>query len=349
MRWPLALLPLAVAGCAHTAGARFDADVSPVLPSPRGEVYTRVPAEPNDPLVASVVGGLPWDEALSGVATAVALAENSGDGMDSCRLRWLAVLAGYPFAPDGWLSTLVPQGQVPTDLIEVARGHARRSADIGLVRARVGEQDRWVLVAARPNGALPVLPRELAVGDDLALGEGDWEVADPLGELRPPAATVRLDTPGEWLVGLRGVDGRFVAALPVYVDATPPELPPARCEVGAGTAEQRAAAFVAGVRGRYGFDPLARDPALDSVARARLRAFVAGDPLPDARSQLQAAGYIGVPVAAGACVASTVEACLSELWWSPADRGPLVGDLADYGLAVWEGEGTVRIVLLGAG
>lgn len=338
-----------LAGCAHTGAARIDPDLLPVLPSPRADLYTRAPGTPRDPLVASVADGLPWDEALSGVASAVALADLSGEKVDDCRLRWMAVLAGYPYPVRGWLAASTAKGEVPERLLEEARAYAARGrVDIGLVRAREDEIDRWVLVVGDHTAEIPAVPRELRLGEEVSLAGMSWVGSDPLGEVRALDGTLVADIPGEWLLAARA-GGRTVASFPVYVGDKPPEMPPLQCDARAGAPEQRVSAMVADLRSRYQYAPLARDPALDSVARARLRALAAGGDVPDARAQLRAAGFVGVPVAAGECRAATVEACVSNMWWSPEDRGALVGDLADYGVAVEEGKDGVRVVILGAG
>lgn len=342
-----AALALSV-GCARATGPRVDPESMPSLPSHRADLYTRAPGTPSDPLVAAVARGLPWDEALSGVGTAIALAEIGGERIDACRLRWMAVHAGWPHPVRGWLAATVAKGEVPERLLEEARSRASRGADIGLVRARVTDGDRWVLVVADRVGAVPAVPREVSTGTEIALGAGAWTVADPLGELRDVDGTLLADAPGEWL--LQAWDGdRAIATFPVYVGEAPPELPPYACAVGTGDPEARAVAGLAAVRDAYGYAALSRDPALDSVARARLRDWSGGQELPPARDQLRAAGFIGVPVAAGACRAATVEACLEAMWWSPEDRGALVGDLADFGLAIETSGGEVRVVLVGAG
>ena len=334
--------------CATTRPARVDPSVTPMLPSPRGDLYTRAPGMPNDPLVASVAGGLPWDETLSGVATAVALAHVAKEPVDACRVRWMAVLAGYPYPVRGWRTADAALGEVPEPLLAEARAQAARRVDVGLVRARDGEVDRWVLVVGERTADLPPIPREVPVGDTVTLGAGSWVVSDALGELRAAEGTFVADTPGEWLVAARA-GATTLAAFPIYVGETSPKAPPLGCLAGTGDAASRADTALVGLRATYAFPAVARDPALDSVARARLRAYAAGETLPNARDQLRAAGVIGVPVAAGACRAATVEACLAAMWWSPEDRGALVGDVAEYGLALEESRGEVRMVVVGAG
>ncbi len=339
---------LLIFGCATTGALRVDPDVLPVLPSPRADQYTRVPGASRDPLVASVSDGLPWDEALSGVAGAVALAELEGETVDACRLRWMAILAGYPYPLLARASVSVPEGEVPATLVAEARKQAGARVDVGLVRARGRDTDRWVLVVGEHTAELPAIPREVARGEVVTLGAGDWSVSDPFGQLRPVAGSFVADAQGEWMLSAR--DGaRTIATFPVYVDEEARALPPFACTAASGDPLAQATGIVRAVRAGYGFTDLTRDPALDSVARARLRALLAGGPVPDARAQLRAAGFIGVPVAAAACSGATVEACLSQIWWSPEGRGALVGDLADVGIAVESSGGDVHMVVLGAG
>ena len=51
---------------------------APILPAPDGEFYATGTSEPRDPLIAQAVSvGLPWQESLSGAATALALEQPS--------------------------------------------------------------------------------------------------------------------------------------------------------------------------------------------------------------------------------------------------------------------------------
>jgi hypothetical protein len=343
----LALL-LLLSACAHVA-PHFDVDALPVLPSPRGDLYARVPGTPRDPLVASVAGGLPWDEALSGVAASVALAEVAGQPVDLCQLRWMAVLAGYPYPLVARSSAAVPLGQVPQALVAEAQAQRGKQVDVGLVRARGGETDHWVLLVGEHHAEIPPVARDVSVGDTVPLGGAvDWVVSDPLGDHRSVEGELHPDLAGEWMLSAR-VDGTPVATFPLYVGVSPPEVPPMRCDAHDGGLVDRAGATVAAVRAAYGYTPMEHDSGLDSVARARLRDFAAGHPLPDAAVQLRSAGYLGVPVAGAECKASTVEACLEKVWWSPEGRGALVGDLDAYGVAVQDTGAGVLLVLLGAG
>ena len=332
---------LTLLACVHTRPPRIDPDVMPVLPAPRGDVYTRGVDRPNDPLVATVVDGMRWTETLSGAAAAGALAMIGGETLDLCKVRWYAVLAGYPYPVLGWLTLAVPKGELPEKLLEAAR--ARSGKDIGLIRARAGEQDRWVLIVGDPGPMFPALARELELGSSVSLGPGAWTASDPYGEPRQVAETLRLDVPGEWMIG------QGATSFPVYVGESPPERPPMVCAVGAGTAEERAEATINTMRTTYAYEPMKRDGALDSVARVRLREELAGGEKHDAAEQLRAAGYVNVPVAAATCRANTVEACLADIWASPAERAVIVGDLVEYGVASAVVGEQVVMVVVGAG
>jgi len=268
--------------------------------------------------------------------------------VDPCRLRWMAVLAGYPYPLVARASASVPKGELPETLVASARKQAGARVDVGLVRARGRDTDRWVLLVGEHTTELPVIPREVARGDVVTLGPGEWAVSDPFGDLRAVDASFVADASGEWMVAAR--DGaRTLASFPIYVDEAARPLPPLACRAGGGDPLSQASDIVRAVRAGYGYASLTRDPALDSVARARLRALLAGGPVPEARDQLRAAGFIGVPVAAASCVGATVEGCLSQIWWSPEGRGALVGDLADVGIAVESRDGDIHMVVLGGG
>jgi hypothetical protein len=335
------MLSLLALACVHPRPPRVDPDVMPVLPAPRGDVYTRGLDRPNDPLVASVIDGMRWTETLSGAAAAAGLAMIGGETLDLCKVRWLAVLAGYPHPVTGWLTLAVPKGELPEKLLEAAR--ARPDKDIGLIRARAGEQDRWVLLVGASGPAFPAMAREVALGATVTLGPGVWSVSDAFGEVRVVTDTVRLDVSGEWMFGLGST------SFPVYVDERPPERPPLVCAAVDGSAEDRAGAGIAAVRAAYAYEPVRRDGALDSVARVRLREELAGGEKHDAREQLRAAGYVDVPLAAATCRAATVEACLADIWSSPSQRGAIVGDIVEYGVATALVGEQVVMVLVGAG
>lgn len=349
------LLPRTIAaaflltGCAAHRPPRVDPDVAPVLPAPRGDVYARGPASPRDPLVASIAAGLPWDEVLSGAAAGVALAVLAGDPADAPHVRWKAIVAGYPYPVVARSVARVAHGEVPAALVEEARSRTGRDVDLGLVRARGQRDDVWVLLVGERRADLAPFPRELRVGEAITPAPGvRWTVADPAGEAWDVDGAFVPDMVGEWLVRVR-VDDVPVAVVPLYVGVDTPEAPPLARDGAGSTPEAQARALVNALRASADLSPLAQDPALDSVARARLRATLAGQPLPDARGQLAAAGYLDVPVAGAECRAATVAACLDQVWWSVERRAVFYGDLSDVGVAVEADAQGVQVVLLAAG
>jgi hypothetical protein len=260
----------------------------------------------------------------------------------------MAVTAGYPYPLLARSAAWVDRGQLPEALLAEARSHADDPVDIGLIRARTGEKDRWVLLVGEHRGDIPPVPRVVGVGATVALGSGDWAVSDPLGNLREVNGAFKADLEGEWMVGAR-LGGKPLATFPVYVGNPPPVKPPLQCSVTSGTLDERVGRAVEDVRAWYGFASLEHDGSLDSVARARLRQRLAGDELPPVEEQLARAGFVDVPVAGAECVAPTVEACLEKIWWTPERRAVLVGDLAAYGVAVQQTDRDVVMVLVGAG
>jgi hypothetical protein len=321
-------------------------DVVPTLPNPRGEVYAAVPATPKDPLVAQAARGLPWDEALSGAATGLALAALAGEAPDAREARWRAIVAGYPYPVVGRAMAKAGIGEIPTGLIDEARRAA--GDDVGLVRARGEDGDLWVLLVGRRRAPVPPLAREARIREVVPLGAGDWVVSDADGDVRRPDGELVLDEPGEWLLRLEA-DGVPVATFPMYVAAPTPETPPVVAVTGTVDWDAEVRATVDASRARVGLGPLGDEPALDSVARARLRLFVEGKPLPSAPQQLRAAGFVGVPVAGAECRAGTVAECLDAIWWDPARRGVLVGEHAALGVAAQETDGKVALAIVAAG
>ena len=66
----------------------------PILPSFKASVYTLAPSLPRDPLVRELLTGLPYDEALAGAASALALALGQGDAIDSTDVNWACMING---------------------------------------------------------------------------------------------------------------------------------------------------------------------------------------------------------------------------------------------------------------
>jgi len=317
----------------------------PRLAAPVGDLYTRLAAVPSDPLVATAMGGRPWDEVLAGVAAAIALQLGEGRVSDRYAVRWHAVRAGYPYPVGSVWTRSVAEDQVPPDL-PAALAALPAGVDVGLARARGPAGDNWVLLAARPGVAVvPRLAREQSVGT--AVSAVGMVVSDPLGQLRPSAASVVLDQPGEWMFQARDASG-VVATLPVWVGETTPEAPPVVPVASSTGDDADAFAILGDVWGWYGRNPPARDPVLDSVARARLRDALERRPAPDAARQLRVAGFVGEPGAAATCRAPDVTACLDSVWWSPEARAVVAAGYPLVGLAAARLDEEVVLVVVGA-
>lgn len=343
------LAALLLACVATSRPPRVDPEVLPTLPSPRGDVYGHGAATPKDPLVARVAEGVTWDEALSGAAAGVALALLSGQPADAATVRWKAVLAGYPYPVVAKTVAVSDHGEVPGALVAEARRQAGEGIDLGIVRARGREQDVWVMLVGERRAELPPVPREVAVGDAIALGAGaEWTVADPFGAVRRVAGDLVADAEGEWLLRAT-VGGDVVATFPVYAGTRTPEAPPLAVTASGATPEALARATVDAVRDAYGLAPYAADAALDSVARSRMRTLREGGEPPAAEGQLRAAGFVDGAVAGAWCRAATVNACLDQLWWSVERRGVLVGDYGSVGVAAATEGAEVVLSLVVAG
>lgn len=320
----------------------------PRLPAPVASVYTHVVGTPGDPLVAAAMAGLPWEEALAGAASGVALDLLAGKQVSTYDLRWRAVLAAYPYPVVERATARVAVGEVPQDLVTHAQERAKAGADVGLVRARDKDGDLWVLLVGDRRGELGRIPREYAVGESVGLGGATWVVSDPLGQLRPAGTSLTLDMAGEWLVQARDARGA-IATMPLYVGVPTPQEAPILNDAQGASVVSQAQDLLGALWRWYGRDSAEFGTTLDAVARVRLGGVLAGSTLPAVGDQARSAGYIGVPVAGSECRATDIAACLDGIWWSPERRAVLVGDFEELGIAAEARDGQVVMALVGAG
>lgn len=340
---------LLLAACAKPAPPPEAVDPgNPRLPAPRATVYAHVAAAPTDPLVASALGGAGWDEALAGTAAGVALDLLADKPVDAYALRWRAVLAAYPYPVIERAVARTPAGEVPAELSAHARARAAEGHDVGLVRARDDEGDLWVLLVGDRRGDIGRVPRELGVGESISVAGARFVIADPDGDVRPIDARLTFDVAGEWLLQARD-DRGVVATVPLYVGVPTPEEPPILDDARGDALDAQVRDLLGALWRWYGEEPATMGTNLDVVARARLKALQAGEPLPPVESQTRAAGYGALPAAAAECQAASVAACLDGMWWSPERRGVLVGGYEELGIAVTTGAEGVVIALVGAG
>jgi hypothetical protein len=342
---PASLACLALVGCVHPAPpvAVVDPGGAPHLPAPVADLYVHHVGTPVDPLVTQLLGARPWEEVLSGAATALALKIAARESTDVVAARWAAVRAGYPYPVDRLVVMHAPHDAVPA-LVLPATG------DVGLVRARGPDDDIWVLLVGRGGAALPPIPREAQVGDALRLGDHAWRAAGPDGTVHDVADTLVFNHAGEWLLEARSADG-VIANLPVYVGQPMPEVSPLLSVLTGQDPEEATFNAVAVAWKWYGRAAPQRDSGMDSVARVRLReteAARAGGPAgaPPA-TLLRRAGFMEGGDGSE-CRAATLLDCLEQMWWSADQRAVFAGDYRSVGVAMATEAGGVHVVVMAA-
>lgn len=326
--------------CAHTGPGK--AAPQPRVPSLRSADYVHVESRPSDPVVAKAWKH-PIDESLAGAAGAVAIDLGSDGVLGPGELKWRATLAGYPWPIVEARVARVPLDEVAADLLVTAEGYAGK--DVGLVRARGQAFDQWVLLVGGRRGTLPSIPREPRVGYALQVPGLTLRAVGPDGARVDGSDALPLPVAGEWLVEVADGAG-VVATFPLYVGGTTPAAPPFGAMLGAeeaGDLNEELLLQLDTLDGWYGRAAAERDPALDAVARARLRTFLAGKPLPAAQGQLAAAGYFGGT--SGECRGPSVAECLDAMWWSIEGHAALGGEWGTVGMAVAPTKEGVAVVV----
>ncbi|MSQ01080.1 MAG: hypothetical protein EXR71_04180 [Myxococcales bacterium] len=336
MRW------LFLLACVTTGSSSGTRPPQPRVPSLQSPNYVHVESRVRDVVVARAWPHL-VDESLAGAAGAVAIDLSERRIVDAQALRWRAILAGYPWAIGEARFATAAFDEAPADL--VASAAARLGHDIGLVRARGRDGDHWVLLVGERRGTLPSIPREPALGQELSFPDLTVKAVAPDGAPVTAAGALVVDQRGEWLVQLRDDIG-LVATFPLYVAGRTPQTPPFYGALGAeeaGDLDEELLLRMDGLDRWYQRAAAERDPALDAVARGRLRAFLSGQTLPPAETQLAAAGFFGG--ASGECRARTVVDCLDGIWWSLSGHDALAGNWGTIGLAVQTTSGGVAVAV----
>ena len=294
-------------------------------------MYVHAEAPSTDAFVARV-WGRPVDESLSGAAGAIALQLLREPSLDPADLRWKAILAGYPWPIARAQTQRVGEDEVPTEVLAVA--DASGAADLGLVRARGSSGDQWVLLVGGRRGELPAFTREPNLGSRLDFAPYRVRAATPSGEIRQSEGSLLVDAVGEWLVELSDDQG-VAATFPLYAGHTTPQAQPfdgAASGEDAGDLDEELLTRMDTLDGWYRRAPAEREPLLDGLARARLRAFTAGLALPDPARQLAAVGFREGRIST--CRAATVADCLDVMWWSIEGHSALGGAWGTVGFAV---------------
>jgi hypothetical protein len=332
------VLLLAFGACAHARPKKVEVDPAsaPILPAPEARDYATGDSSPRDPLVRALVQGaeLPWDEALSGAATTLAL--DPARDIELGLARQAAVRAGYPYPVVRVLAGELAAGEPPVELETAIPQLLQKGDQVGVVRARMSNGDRWVVLVGRPRMRLEPFPREIGEGGTLRVrGDrpGTFTLVSPTGRIERGALPLqqRLDEVGEWWVELRGAgpDRPLVSAIPVYVGIpTPPaaviELP-GEAARGPGEAVEIASELLDDLRGTFGLPKLQPDRILERLADLPLEQAVRGEWSREVgEERMRGAGFTGGPLAQLACSAPTVAACLDQLFTTTEGRAALL-------------------------
>ncbi len=338
-----ACAPKAPKEVAPTAPMAIPALVAPVLPAARSTWYAHGEALPRDVLVRGLVEreGFSWVESLAGAAGHLAL-EGSPE-LSLLAAEWAAIQAGYPSPVVTVIQGAEPAGQYPTGLGQALRQVLRPGDELGLVRGRVGDKDRWVAIVGRPHLRVEPFARELGSGEVLKVvadRSARWTLVSPDGKVESGGLPLerRLEMEGEWWLRLETSEGN--SGLPVYVGmGTPTEpLVPVLEDSLAGPvdAERRVYAQLAEIRSAFGLRAFGLDPSLRTLATRPLQDMTAGSwSEEEGVARLRSAGFVHGPVAQLACAGPSVGVCLANFLKDPRQRAALLDpELATSGLAV---------------
>lgn len=304
---------------------------APILPAPDGEFYATGSSEPRDPLIAQAVSvGLPWQESLSGAATALALEQPFAPELSNA--RWAAVRSGYPHPVRSLLVGTARQDNTPDILLTELQRLLVSGDQIGLVRARSGGSDRWVALIGRPRVTIGAFHRELPLGASLSL-ETDaeaWRLLSPSSVVTSGPMSVEpiLSEPGEWWLELTR-RGSTVLSVPLHVDMDTPPAPiltlPGEPTPSPTEAVALAYELVNSIRDAFDLTHLQTDPTLETLAGYPLELSLAGTwDQERGEARLRAAGFVGGPVGQLTCEGRTVAVCIDSLMWSIDERSVLL-------------------------
>lgn len=307
---------------------------APILPAPEASVYSIGASDPADPLVRQVVnhGLLPWQEGLAGGATTLAL--DIKGPIDLQQAEHAARRAGYPYPVVRIITGEEDPAVYPDGLVQAVQRSLKLGDHVGVVRARIGQVDRWIALIGRPRGLATPFDRQSRVGAELVLDAdrpATWLVVSPGGALsrgRTPAA-IKLDRAGEWWVELEDDNGARILSAPLFVGIDPPPAPlvvlPGTPSTGPDDAEVAALDLLADVRDAFALPALEEDGTLTTLA---------GHPLTqvldrswnraDGEARLRGAGFQGGAVAQVWCQGATVPACMDRLLTDAQDRAAVL-------------------------
>jgi hypothetical protein len=340
IRRPLALaLSLAVSiACggkkAPPEAAAISPSAAPILPAPEATVYATGQSDAPDPLVRQVVtrGLLPWQESLAGGATTLIL--DVKGPLDLQQAEHAARRAGYPYPVVRIITGEEPPAAYPDGLVQAVQRSLRLGDHVGVVRARVGQADRWIALIGRPAGLALPFDRQSRVGAELVLDldrPSTWMLVSPSGALstgRTPGA-IKLDRAGEWWLEVEDENGARILSAPIFVGMAPPPAPlielPGEPATGPDDAEVAALDLLAEVRDAFALPGLEEDGTLSTLAGHPLEQAIDRTwTRPDGEARLRGAGFVGGAVAQVWCQGETVAKCMDQLLTDAQGRAALM-------------------------
>jgi|GEM_PF-3526895 len=308
-------------------------DTMPILPAMSAEVYTLAPSPPKDPVVARIVAGMSYDEALAGAAAHIALRISQNEGFDTADLNWATIQSGWPYPIQEFRQLATTKDGDPTELL--AKLEQSPKTRIGVVRARGQNHDFWVLLTSEvPLEATPF-------ANTHALGSEFW---NPFGQDQGVMLSARgpkggfleskrgflLDEQGEWLIEAHKGDALLLrAALYVGIEAPTEALVDYRPSIPEETNLQHEAFLVLNEMHQiyYNSHPgLRHEPALDLSAKLGLDAALSETEPTAIDVRLEKLGFHRAPRGEVQCTGQTVRACLDSLYWSVENRGTLLSE-----------------------
>lgn len=315
------------------------APAPPVVPAPESSDYACAHTQARDPLVAQVTEGLAWDEALSGAVAGLGLSfvkpvppgqYHALEPLTLPRLRWAAVVAGYPSPPLEIISGSVPSGEYPVGLDGRLESWVEPKNDLGVVRLRKGSEDLWLATRARSCVGFPNLKREYQLGEKLDIEgfKGNWRILTPEGEILSGVFPLELvlQAKGEyWLQ----INGAMDYELPIYVDMhIPPtnlfDIEPQPLDVP-GVVRNSVLEALNNMRTVEDLPQLYLDGTLSTLSERPMQRYKESDWERDAElARLQGAGFVGGPVYQMGCDAVNVSECLDQMSWDLDNRAALL-------------------------
>ena len=327
------LLSLTMLACGPKFAPPAAQESTPVLPAPEASVYTLAPAPPADFLVAKVANGLPFDDALAGAASGLAIQLNQNQGFDSADLSWACIRAGWPYPLSDMRSLTVGKDAHPDGLL--ADVELAPTSRVGLVRARSANSDTWVflqsevLISAQAFGKAHAL-NALFSNPFSQTKDLKTHLLSPTGQLYALDKDQVLDETGEWLLESHQ-NGQLVLRAALFVDMKAPQkaLVPYQPDL---PAEENLTVLAAEIlsdmhRLYLGKEKgLRRESSLDTSARMALKAWEEKKELTAAHVRFEKLGYVREPRGEVLCTGATVRACLDNLYWSIPLRKELLSE-----------------------